>query len=85
MRVMYNMCTMIPALPVYLDVKTFEALGGEPEGTEQDMLDIAFEPYKTWKVMKSTGSLFIMCGYWNTSINARLTTRYRYNILHTCP
>jgi len=49
-RVMYNMCTMIPALPVYLDVKTFEALGGEPEGTEQDMLDIAFEPYKTWKV-----------------------------------
>ena len=41
------MCTMIPALPVYLDVKTFEALGGEPEGTEQDMLDIAFEPHKT--------------------------------------
>jgi len=32
---------------VYLDDKTFEALGGEPEGTEQDMLDIAFEPHKT--------------------------------------
>ena len=32
---------------VYLDDKTFEALGGEPEGTEQDMLDIASEPHKT--------------------------------------